>query len=199
MKYSDYWIFGLIFLASCTSSSWSAVQRQSVHNMVKSWGNAPAMDAIDTIVYNSAVDCTVTKIEKLYPSFARFSNDTAAPAAVSSTLVECIAENIGSNFENLRFVMPYNQLVNMGALPSGMTTAQQKAFYNCLGANAQKEYDTPRRFLHELTRDASKNALEHLKMRLLIVECCEELSLPCPMVGGKDYVSSGTEALERKE
>lgn len=192
MRYSDYWIFGLIFLASCTTQGWSDVQRKSVHNMLESWGSAPAMDAIDTIVYSNAVDCAIAKIENIYPSFSKFSNDTTAPHTVSTTLIECIADNIGSQFENLRFVMPYQQLVNMGALPSGMTTAQQKAFYECLGSSASKEYSSPHRFLREITKDASKNVLEHAQMRKLIAICCEELSIPCPMIGGADTIDAAS-------
>ncbi len=183
MKYSDYWIFGLIFIASCTPRGWSDVQRQSVHNMLQSWGNAPAMDAIDTTVYNYAVDCTVAKLEHIYPSFSKFSIDTLAPHVVSVTLIECIADNIGDDFENLRFVLPYNQFVNMGALPSGMSISQQKAFYSCLADQAHDEYHTPRQFLSQVTKDASRNVIENFKMRRLIVDCCQELSIPCPMTG----------------
>ena len=180
-KIASMIVFSLL-VAACTPNGWSDTQANQLRKLLRSWGYSPAMEAIDSTSYEDAVDCVVTVVQEIYPAYSQYAADTNAQDTLTYLLVECIADQIGSGYEGLAKVMPYNKLVNMGVLPSGLTSEQQTAFYNCLGSNAGNYFLSPRHFLKELIRDASKSMLRHRKMQELVVNCCVELGISSPML-----------------
>jgi hypothetical protein len=81
-----------------------------------------------------------------------------AQDTVQVYVVTTVVEELKADAHNMRHIFPYEQLVEQGILPQGLTYAQRHAFYNCLAGKVSNTFATLTDFVNAVMADTLSNS-----------------------------------------
>lgn len=85
-------------------------------------------------------DGVVGDIETAYPIYTDFIKIPSVSDTVDLYVVTAIVKELRADVSNMRYLMPYSQLVADGMLPPELTRSQQIAFYKCMAEAVNNNY-----------------------------------------------------------
>lgn len=85
-------------------------------------------------------DGVVEDIEMDYPVYTEFIKLPSVSDTVDLYVVTAIVDELVADVSNMRYLMPYSQLVADGMLPEGLSRVEQNSFYRCLASSVNANY-----------------------------------------------------------
>ena len=140
-------IFLLFALLACTKRPWSEQQRSYAHKMLREWRNAVYLNDLTEEEYALFSGRVTDILETRYPSYVEFVEMPMVGDSVEMVVVATISSELKATPERLRHIFRYDDLVELGTLPAGLTRHQQNNFYRCLAERINQTYGFMQRFV----------------------------------------------------
>lgn len=120
-------------------------------------------------------------LERRYPSYVEFVEMPMVGDSVEMVIIATITTDLKASPERLRHIFRYDDLVELGTLPAGLTLHQRNNFYRCFAERVGMTYGSLQRFVW----DAVYSTLDDLLIAQMLRHCAapywdsdEDITLP---------------------
>lgn len=158
----------LIFaIVACNRHSWSEQQRHEAREMVGEWREAIYLNDLSEAEYALFAGRVADILEMKYPSYVEFVEMPLVGDSVEMVIITAITSELKATPERLRHIFRYDDLVELGTLPTGLTRHQQNIFYRCLAEQINQNYGSMQSFVW----DAIYSQLDDVLITQLLRHC----------------------------
>lgn len=158
----------LIFaLTACNKRSWNEEQRHEAREMVGEWRKAVYINDLSEAEYALFAGRVADILEMKYPSYVEFVEMPLVGDSVEMVIITAITSELKATPERLRHIFRYDDLVELGTLPAGLTRHQQNNFYRCLAERINQTYGSMQRFVW----DAMYSQLDDVLIARMLQRC----------------------------
>lgn len=160
-------------LFSCNSNQgWTEKQRDEFKQTLKIGDDFKYLKNMTEEEFNKFAADVTTSIESTYPNYSVFLEMPSVSDTVSAYVIRRFSNVLESDYRTLHNMYPYDQLVNEGILPAGLTKESKEAFYACLASKIRAKYESMGFFLGALTdgNEAEQQA------QIFIQQCAMEMT-----------------------
>ena len=128
------------FVGCNRQSKWSREERQAMRDLLHDYRQMVYLNDLSDAEYMLFTDNVASAVESDYPVYTTFVEMPGMNDTVQMYIVTTIVEELNTDARNMRHIFPYPYLVESNVLPSGLSRAQQNAFYNCLSQKVNNTY-----------------------------------------------------------
>lgn len=163
-------IFGCIF-ACGEQTKWNRDERQAMRNLLRDYRKMVYLNDLTEAEYMLFTDRVLASVEEEYPVYTTFIEMPAVNDTVQVYVVTTIVEQLNADASNMRHIYPYNDLVTANILPSGLSRAQQNAFYQCFADAVDNTYSDVGQLVNAILADTVQTS----QIAQMQTKCANEL------------------------
>ena len=143
------------FFGCSQQKQWNREQRQALRQMLREYRDIAYLENLTEAEYMLFADEVAAAIEQSYPVYTTFIEMPAVNDTVQVYVVTTIVDQLNADVRNMRHLFPYNSLVQVNVLPSGLDRVQQNAFYKCLAQKVNYTYPDVESFVYAMLSDTT--------------------------------------------
>ena len=137
----------LTLLPSCNKRPWSEQQRSYARDMLREWRNVVYLNELSEEEFALFSGRVADILEMRYPSYVEFAEMPMVGDSIEMVIVAAITSELKATPERLRHILSYDDLVELGTLPAGLTRHRQNGFYRCLAERINQTYGSIQSFV----------------------------------------------------
>ncbi|MBO7300110.1 MAG: hypothetical protein J6U53_01720 [Tidjanibacter sp.] len=154
-------------LTSCTHRNWNEQQRREAREMLRQWREIAYLNDLSEEEFALFAGNVADILEMEYPSYVEFVEMPMVGDSVEMVIIATITTDLKASPERLRHIFRYDDLVELGTLPAGLTLHQQNNFYRCFAERVNMTYGSLQRFVW----DAVYSTLDDLLIAQMLRHC----------------------------
>ena len=135
--------------------------------MLREWRNMIYLNELSEEEFALFAGRVADILEMRYPSYAEFVEMPMVGDSVEMVIVATITSELKATPERLRHIFSYDDLVELGTLPAGLTRHRQNEFYRCLAERVNQTYGSMQQFVW----DAMYSRLDDTLLAHMLSHC----------------------------
>ncbi len=154
-------LFVLAILAAASvgcnnpNRQWNQEQRRDVREALRDYRRMVYLNDLTDAEFGLFAEGVVVDLEAGFPVYTSFIAMPGVQDTVERVIVTTIVQELNTDAHNMRHLYPYAYLVEQGVLPSGLSLAQQREFYQCLAGKVNNYYQTMQQFFAAVLNDTT--------------------------------------------
>ncbi len=168
----NFTLFALLLAAfSCSQQrEWNQEQRIEFISSIEPYRQMIYLNNLSDPEFVIFTDNLATEVEVAYPVYTRFVMMPALSDTIDMWVVTSIVDELNADARNMRYLYPYENLVEQGVLPIGLDHADRKAFYTCFAHKIDAYFDSREDFFYAVIT----NGLDHNVIATMQQECAAQ-------------------------
>ena len=128
-------------VVSCSQERrWSDEQRREMRKELRQFRDRNYLKNMDDPTFDEFSGVVVEEVEGDYPDYQALVAMPAVQDTVICVVVSVISDDLAANYRNMKYMFPYEELVEQSVLPDSLTQSQQDVFYSCMAKKINRAY-----------------------------------------------------------
>ncbi|MBR2429352.1 MAG: hypothetical protein IKB15_05165 [Alistipes sp.] len=132
---------------------WSEKERAELRGELDAYREMAYLDNLAEQEFDDFSYDVVDAVEVDYPVYTTFVEMPGRGDTLEVYVVSTIVEELRANANNMRNIYPYPELVADGILPPGLSSREQRAFYECFADKVDNYYTSVADFFNAILAD----------------------------------------------
>ncbi|MFR9649600.1 MAG: hypothetical protein SNJ33_06595 [Rikenellaceae bacterium] len=167
-------IFAAIILVATSCGGrveWNMQQRAAMRQALEDYRQMVYLANLSSDDFVIFSDGVVEDIELDYPIYTEFIKLPSVSDTVQLYVITAIVDELQADVANMRYLMPYAQLVDDGMLPAELSHSERVAFYQCMANKVNNNYMGFTSFVNSLI----ENEVSNEQLNSFISDCSADL------------------------
>ena len=130
----------LLITACSQERRWNDQQRAELRRELKEYRYYDYLANMSDSEFDVFTTVVSDSLEAQYPNYKQFSTMPGVGDTITTVIFSSISYDLSADYQNMRYLYPYDQLKKEGFLPKGLTKDDMRNYYSCLAQKINANY-----------------------------------------------------------